>query len=114
MVRQFHDKFSFPVSETPAEPSEPLVRLRQKLLTDEVAEVAQAVELGDLKNLAQELADVVYVAYGTALTYGIDLDVALARVHKSNMTRSGSEGGKAVKGPGYEPPDLSRALGLNA
>lgn len=112
MVRQFHDKFGFPVSETLAEPSEPLGRRRQSFLDEEVNEVRKAVEAGDLKNLAQELADVVYVTYGTALTYGIDLDAVLAEVHRSNMTKSGTKDGKAVKGPDYDPPNMARVLGL--
>ncbi|WP_184543479.1 MazG nucleotide pyrophosphohydrolase domain-containing protein [Streptosporangium becharense] len=113
MVREFHERFGFPVADALTTPDETLVRLRQRLLDEEVKEVTQAVEAGDLKNLAQELADVVYVVYGTALTYGIDLDAVLAEVHRSNMTKEGSQNGKAGKGPNYEPPDLARVLGLD-
>ncbi|MEU6999920.1 MazG nucleotide pyrophosphohydrolase domain-containing protein [Nonomuraea sp. NPDC046570] len=107
MVREFHERFGFPVADTPAAPDERMARLRQRLLAEEVTEVGQAVESGDLVNLAQELADVVYVVYGTAITYGIDLDAVLAEVHRANMTKEGSKDGKAVKGPGFRPPDLS-------
>ena len=110
MVRQFHEHFNLPIASEPLLPDASLAVLRQRLLDDEVAEVAQAVNAGFLQGVALELADVVYVAYGTALTYGFDLDAVLAEVHRANMTKSGVEGGKAVKGPGFEPPDLSRVL----
>ncbi|MEU8271562.1 MazG nucleotide pyrophosphohydrolase domain-containing protein [Sphaerisporangium sp. NPDC049002] len=110
MVQQFHARFGLPAADTPVVPPGALARLRQRLLSDEVAEVAEAVESGDLRAIAQELADVVYVVYGTALTYGIDLDAVLAEVHRANMTKSGVAEGKAVKGPGFQPPDLSGIL----
>lgn len=37
--------------------------------------------------LARELADVVYIAFGTAHVYGIDLDVALAEIHRAAMEK---------------------------
>jgi NTP pyrophosphatase (non-canonical NTP hydrolase) len=40
-----------------------------------------------LEALARELAGVLYVAYGTADLLGIDLDVALAEVHRANMAK---------------------------
>ncbi|MEU1733327.1 MazG nucleotide pyrophosphohydrolase domain-containing protein [Streptosporangium sp. NPDC020145] len=107
LVREFHEKFGFPVADTPGLADEELASARQRFLDEEVNEVRKAVEAGDLENLAQELADVIYVTYGTALTYGIDLDEVLARVHRSNMTKEGSQDGKAVKGPDFEPVDLS-------
>jgi predicted HAD superfamily Cof-like phosphohydrolase len=43
-----------------------------------------------------------------------DLEQALRRVHKSNMSKLGDDGkpvkrkdGKVLKGPNYKPPDLS-------
>ncbi|GAA0840586.1 MazG nucleotide pyrophosphohydrolase domain-containing protein [Streptosporangium amethystogenes subsp. fukuiense] len=107
LVREFHEKIGLPLSDAPGLPPVELARLRQKFLDEEVAEVTQAAEAGDLAGVAHELADVVYVAYGTALTYGIDLDAVIAEVHRANMTKSGTKGGKAMKGPGFVPPDLS-------
>lgn len=64
--------------------------------------------------VARELADVVYVAYGTALVAGIDLDAALREVHRANMhkAREGHrrEDGKVMKPPGFRPPDMSVAI----
>ena len=61
----------------------------------------------------KELADLVYVAYQYAENLGWDLDEALDRVHKSNLSKLDENGnpiyredGKVLKGPNYQPPDL--------
>ncbi len=61
-----------------------------------------------------ELADLVYVCYQYAENLGWDLDEALYRVHQSNMSKLGEddkpiyrEDGKVLKGPNYQPPNLS-------
>ena len=61
----------------------------------------------------KELADLVYVIYGYAVTFGWDLDEAFKRVHESNMSKLGEDGkpikdkhGKVMKGPYYKPPNL--------
>ena len=62
----------------------------------------------------KELADLVYVCFQYAENMGWDLDEALDRVHKSNMTKLGEDGhpirredGKVLKGPNYQPPVLT-------
>lgn len=63
--------------------------------------------------IARELADVVYVSYGTARVFGIDLDAALAEVHRAAMDKARAnckrEDGKIVKPPGFVPPNMSEA-----
>ena len=61
----------------------------------------------------KELADLVYVCYQYAENQGWDLDEALDRVHKSNMSKLDEDGnpifrkdGKVLKGPNYAPPNL--------
>ena len=61
-----------------------------------------------------ELADLVYVCYQYAESQGWFLDEALDRVHKSNLSKLDEDGkpiyredGKVLKGPNYQPPDLS-------
>lgn len=85
--------------------------LRRVLVKEEYAEVLSAVEAEDL---LKELADLVYVTYGYAATFGWDLDEAVRRVHASNMSKLGEDGqpifredGKVLKGPNYQEPDLS-------
>ena len=62
----------------------------------------------------KELADLVYVCYQYAANEDWDLDEAMRRVHKSNLSKLGSDGkpirradGKILKGPNYQPPHLS-------
>ncbi len=96
-----------------------LARLQVALLEEEVGEFVAASERGDLIGVADALADIVYVAYGTALTYGIDLDAMLHEVHRSNMSKLGSDGkpliredGKVLKSERYFPPDIESVLRL--
>lgn len=87
--------------------------IRRALLAEEYQEYQDAEDARDLTGIADALADMVYVAYGTARCYGFDLDAVLAEVHASNMTKEppAAPGGKAVKGPGYRPPDINAVLG---
>ncbi len=115
-VREFHRAFGLVLNERPTSAPLDLAQRRIRLHEEETAELAEAIEGGDLTEIAHELADVVYVAYGTAATYGIDLDAVLAAVHRANMTKLGDDGrpimdnGKVTKGPHYQPPDIAAAL----
>ena len=62
----------------------------------------------------KELADLVYVCFQFAENMEWDLEEALDRVHKSNMSKLGLDGtpirrsdGKVLKGPNYTPPILN-------
>ncbi len=119
-VGAFHDAFGLPVRSRPTAdiPGEEAV-LRQALLDEEVDELRDAVRAGDVVGIADALADIVYIACGTAHAYGIDLDAVVAEVHRSNMTKLGADGhplyradGKVLKGPTYQPPQVAAVLGL--
>jgi len=107
-------------ADRPTPPPDELVAARQRLIEEEVGELADAVCGGRLDEVARELADVVYVAYGTAVTYGINLDLVLAEVHRANMTKLGPDGrpvirdGKVQKGAGFRPPDVAGVLARHA
>ncbi len=114
----FHRAYELPLRLTPtSEVGSAQVRLRQALIEEEVGELTVAAARGDLVGIADALADIVYVAYGTAHVYGIDLDAVLTEVHASNMTKLGADGrpvrrpdGKILKGPDYRPPDIAAVL----
>ncbi|WP_369273822.1 MazG nucleotide pyrophosphohydrolase domain-containing protein [Streptomyces sp. R11] len=117
LVREFHLAFGLDARSTPTEVPPELAAHRGELLAEEAAEVAEVAVTGPLDKLAHELADVVYVAYGTALVHGIDLDAVLAEIHRSNMTKLGPDGrvarradGKVLKGEHYQVPDVSSVL----
>lgn len=117
LLNEFHRAFGLHHQDRPGDPPEDVQDLRQRLLEEEVGELGEAVRSGDVVGIAHELADVVYVAYGTALTYGIDLDAVLAEVHRSNMTKLDRDGrpvrradGKVVRSDRYRPPDVAGVL----
>lgn len=68
---------------------------------------------GDIAKIARELADVVYVAYGTAWAFGIDLDLALEEIHAAAMRKMDAghrrADGKITKPPGFVAPDMAAA-----
>ncbi|GAA0578312.1 MazG nucleotide pyrophosphohydrolase domain-containing protein [Paractinoplanes ferrugineus] len=120
LVREFHEVFGLAHAEHPTSISPELAAVRQRLLDEETGEVAEAAAAAQLDpspqrlaDLARELADVVYVAYGTAISHGFDLDAVLAEVHRANMSKLDDDGrpvlqdGKVRKGPNFRPPDLS-------
>jgi predicted HAD superfamily Cof-like phosphohydrolase len=118
-VREFHTTFALARNDVPTWPAPDLAELRQRLLVEETAEVGAAVRGDDLAAVAQELADVVYIAYGTALTFGIDLDAVIAEVHRANLRKLDADGrplyradGKVAKSDRYQPPDIRGVLGL--
>ena len=79
-VAEFHRAFNLPMRPFPSsETEDDLAKLRVTLLEEEVGEFVTASEKRDLIGIADALADIVYVVYGTALTYGIDLELGPAR-----------------------------------
>jgi predicted HAD superfamily Cof-like phosphohydrolase len=119
-VEDFHRAYQLEAAEVPTVVGPELARLRQALIDEEVEELRAAAASADVVEIADALADIVYVAYGTARVYGIDLDAVLDEVHSSNMTKLGADGrpvrradGKVLKGPGYRPPDIARVLGVS-
>ena len=111
MVSEFHLVFGLPARFIPETPHPNEQYFRMTLLREEWEEYMLAVVNEDLVEVADALADMVYVIYGTALHYGIDLDAVIAEVHRSNMTKTPTpNGGKAIKGPNYERPDIQRVL----
>lgn len=116
-VRSFHRAFGLDCRSVPVEVTPEVARHRQDLLHEEVAELAEAGAGGRLDHVAHELADVVYVAYGTAAVYGIDLDAVIAEIHRANMSKLGPDGratlradGKVLKGDSYRMPDVAAVL----
>jgi predicted HAD superfamily Cof-like phosphohydrolase len=110
MVREFTYAMGQPLDEKHGF-SRKLEDMRWALIKEEFAEVRDAVGYSEI---LKELADLVYVTYGYAATYGWDLDEAVRRVHISNMSKLGVDGkplkrpdGKVLKGPNYKKPVLS-------
>jgi predicted HAD superfamily Cof-like phosphohydrolase len=117
-VAEFHRRFDLHRQADPnAEIGPDLAALRVTLLEEEVCELADATAKRDIVQIADALADIVYVTYGAAINYGINLDAVLFEVHRSNMTKLGSDGrpvlradGKVGKSELYRPPDVQGVL----
>jgi predicted HAD superfamily Cof-like phosphohydrolase len=121
MVLEFHRAFDCAVDDR----SDDTAQSRISLLAEELEELTDELEplngftYGvddlDLPAVAKEMADVLYILYGTAVAWGIDLDEAFRRVHESNMSKLWSDGrpryrypdGKVLKPPTYQKPDLT-------
>ena len=115
-VKDFHTAFGQLVGEYPQFPSREERLLRQRLLTEEYQEYMDAEFDDDLIEVADALADLIYIACGTAVAYGIPLDKVFAEVHRSNMAKlvDGKpiyrEDGKVMKPEGWQPPDIEGVL----
>jgi predicted HAD superfamily Cof-like phosphohydrolase len=115
---EFHRTFGLPQQSRPdARIGPELAALRIALLVEEVSELIAAVSESDVAGIADALADIVCVVYGTAVTYGIDLDAVAREVHRSNMSKLDRNGepllradGKVIKSDQYIPPDIKSVL----
>ena len=115
MVLKFHKEFDIHIAETPSVPDERTQALRARLIQEEFDELKEAFKKNDLPHIAKELADLLYVVYGTAISYGIDMEPVFQEVQRSNMSKVGGykrEDGKWVKPANYSPANIAPILSL--
>lgn len=138
LVRQFHATYDLPIVSTGATLDVASLGMRMSLIAEEFAELVGAVygeaaeatittayadavagddQTRDTVEVADALADLVYVIYGMALETGIPLTQVLDEVQRSNLSKLNADGsvlrradGKVLKGPNFEPPDIARVL----
>lgn len=123
-MEEFHEVMGQPIE---VEYSEDIIFLRRDLIEEEVRELLDELRTvwrdwaksGEVfpdskERLLKEMADLQYVLSGLAVTFGLPLQEAFLRVHKSNMSKLGDDGkpvyredGKVMKGSNYKPADLS-------
>lgn len=123
-LAEFHDKFHPDMEDRLYEPLSPaLIDKRINLITEEFTEVDEALldlanDFGDSEkwfHLSKELADLLYVVYGTAEELGIPLMDMFEEVHRSNMTKVWEDGkihyrmdGKVMKPPTYSEANIKK------
>jgi len=115
MVLKFHKEFDIHIAETPSVADEKTQALRVRLIQEEFDELKEAFKKNDLPHIAKELADLLYVVYGTAISYGIDMEPVFQEVQRSNMSKVGGykrEDGKWVKPATYSPANIAPILAL--
>lgn len=108
-VAEFQKAFGHPVGDKPKMIKTERHEIRTDWLQEEVDELWHAETLVDV---ADALGDVIYIALGTAIEYGIDLEPVLNIIHEANMSKLGPDGkpiykadNKIAKPEGWQPPE---------
>lgn len=112
-VAEFNKRQKISIPERPSPEAIETVRRKYiSMLDQESSEVKSGLDRGDLVNVAQELADVVYVCYGAASELGIPLDAVIEVIHENNLRKSGSRrsDGKVLKSPSGPAVNLRREI----
>lgn len=110
-VKEFHAKFKVPILENFRLIPEDRFDLRFSLLKEENEEYLQACKEKNLIKVADSLADMLYVLYGTIIEHGFEEKIkeVFDEIHKSNMSKNYSEG-KMIKGKNYFKPDIQKLI----
>jgi len=93
-------------------------RLYMDLITEEYQETLSAFESSDLIEVADGLADMVWVIMGMCNSCGIDFDSVWQEVKASNMSKFPNgkaiknEHGKIMKPDSYFKPNIEKVLGF--
>jgi len=107
-VYNFHKFFNVHIEPHPKVPPTEVVELRIRLMLGELNELIDALRDKNLIEIADGIADLLYVAYGTAVSCGLNMQYILDEVHTSNMTKGGRrKDGKILKPITFRPPDLN-------
>lgn len=119
-VRKFHLESGLESRRTPHPMQERpnfMLEFRSSLIKEETEEALEALASGSLVEISKELADVLYVVFGTAVALGIDLEEIFYIVHESNLEKLSSierrEDGKILKGKNYRDPKERISFVLN-
>ena len=89
-VSEFHRKFDMPISDNPIIPDEDRCRLRVNLIEEELNELKEAIEDGDLIAVADAFCDIQYVLSGAILEFGLGdkFKLLFEEVQRSNMSKT--------------------------
>jgi predicted HAD superfamily Cof-like phosphohydrolase len=118
-VKEFMVACGQPILDKPGMPLEKDWTLRVHMLREEIDELEEAAQAGNLTEVADALTDIEYVLAGGFLQFGMGeiADPLFAEVQRSNMTKvvNGkvirNEMGKIQKPEGYSKPDLKSIVG---
>ena len=116
-VKKFMITYGQEVKESASFPDENIIKLRLKLIKEELEELEQALNDKNLLEVADALTDILYVTYGAGHSFGINLDACFEEVQRSNMSKLGEDGkpiyneyGKVMKGPNFSKPNLKQFI----
>jgi predicted HAD superfamily Cof-like phosphohydrolase len=123
-VGEFHAKMGLPVAgkDAPATMRYVDFKYRTAFLFEELREFIEAHARGDTAEAADALADLIWVACGTAHYMQVPLDAIWAEIRRANMEkrpwqegdplkpRNAATQGEVVKPRGWRPPDIVGVL----
>ena len=116
-VKNFMTTYGQEVKESASFPDENIIKLRLKLIKEELEELEQALNDKNLLEVADALTDILYVTYGAGHSFGINLDACFDEVQRSNMSKLNEDGkpiyneyGKVMKGPNFSKPNLKQFI----
>ena len=116
-VKIFMTTYGQEVKESASFPDENIIKLRLKLIKEELEELEQALNDKNLLEVADALTDILYVTYGAGHSFGINLDACFEEVQRSNMSKLDEDGkpiyneyGKVMKGPNFSKPNLKQFI----
>ncbi len=119
-VQEFHETYGLSVLSEASISDEQTNKLRINLLAEELGELKEALEQGDMVETLDALIDLQYVLDGAFLSFGLHhvKNAAFNEVHRSNMSKLGKDGkpirrecdGKVLKGPDYFKPDMAQFI----
>jgi predicted HAD superfamily Cof-like phosphohydrolase len=118
----FHLRIGDRPPSAPSTPDAATLALRLRLLREEAQEVQEALTaLTDAPRsgaaaeaaAAHELADLLYVVYGTFVALGVDADEVFEEIHEANLRKVGAPrrpDGKQLRPDDWRPADVSAVL----
>ena len=116
-VKTFMMTYGQEIKESASFPDENIIKLRLKLIKEELGELEQALNDKNLLEVADALSDILYVTYGAGHSFGINLDSCFEEVQRSNMSKLDKDGkpiyneyGKVMKGPNFSKPNLKQFI----
>lgn len=122
MEQAFRDLIEFetycghpPTDQPPGIPDERTQALRIRLITEEYVELTTALTEGNLPEIADGIADLIYVCIGTAVRLGVDLIPVWDAVQRANLSKVDARihrepDGKIRKQDGFRHPDIAAIL----
>jgi len=118
-LKKFHEAFEHPVAEKPTLVEKNTWFLRGTLLAEELEEYAEACNSGNLVEIADALADQLYILLGTMHVHGMadKMEEIFDEVHRSNMSKLDEYGnpiyradGKILKGSDFSEPNIASII----
>lgn len=120
-VQEFQEAFGQPVGHVVNLIPHQRARLRFNLMKEENEEYLDAIEEGDIVEIADALGDMLYILCGTIIEHGMQEKIVevFDEIHQSNMSKLGEDGkpilredGKILKGKNYFKPNINKIMNL--